>query len=75
VSISKKKKRHRIPKNQSTELKKFNKQKDPSEERVLFGREEKQSHVGREGGPWEGKWTGGGGGEGDLIWYWAREKD
>jgi hypothetical protein len=37
--------------------------------------------MGREGGTWEGKWmegvegNGRRGGEGNLIWYWEREKD
>jgi hypothetical protein len=37
----------------------------------------KQSQVWRDGGIWEGKWTGRilGGEEGNLIWYWVREKN
>jgi hypothetical protein len=32
--------------------------------------------MGREGGTWKEKWMGRGGrGEGNLIWYWVREKD
>jgi hypothetical protein len=31
---------------------------------------------GREGGTWERKWMGqGGGGKGNLIWYWVRERN
>jgi hypothetical protein len=58
MDISKKKKKYRIPKVQSTELKKINKLKCPSEDvSVILGREKKAitSQVGREGGAWEGK--------------------
>ena len=66
-------KKYRIPKIQSTELKKVNKLKCPSEKAsVLLGREKKAITNG-EGGTWEGKWIGWG--EGNLIWYWVREKD
>jgi hypothetical protein len=83
-------KKYRIPKIQSTELKKINKLKCPSvDTSVLLGRQKKAitsrkggRETGREGGTWEGKWTLGGGGEevesggeGNLIWYWARKKD
>ena len=55
----KKKKKYIIPKIQSTELKKFNKLKGPSEDTsVPLGREKKQSQVGREGGIWEGNSSG-----------------
>jgi hypothetical protein len=39
--------------------------------------EENNHKVGREGGTWEEKCMGKGGcwGEGNLIWYWVREKD
>ena len=77
MDISKKKKKYRIPKIQSTELKKVNKLKCPSEDAsVPLGREKKAITSG-EGGTWEGKWMGVGGvrGEGNLIWYWVREKD
>ena len=55
----KKKKKYRISKIQSTELKKVNKLKGPNEDTsVPFGREKKkQSQVGWEGGTWKGKWT------------------
>jgi hypothetical protein len=37
----------------------------------------KLSEVWKKGGTWVGKWTGWRehGGEGNLIWYWVREKD
>ena len=41
----------------------------------------KKSEVGKDGGTWEGKWTGWGGGvnlereEQSPIWYWVREMD
>jgi hypothetical protein len=39
---------------------------------------EESNHKWEGGGTWEGKWTGGelgrGVGEGNLIWYWVREK-
>jgi hypothetical protein len=73
-------KKYRIPKIQSTELKKFNKLKCPSENAsVPLGRE-KKAITSREGG----RDLGGkvnrveGGeerGERNLIWYWVREKD
>ena len=74
------KKRHRIPKIQSTELKMVNKLKCPSEDSsVLLGREKIAFTRGDgERGTWKGKWTGWGGrgrGEGNLIWYWVREKN
>jgi hypothetical protein len=42
----------------------------------LGGRRNK-SKVGREGETLEGMWAGGGveGEEGNLIWYWVREKE
>jgi hypothetical protein len=39
------------------------------------GDRRKQSQVGREGRNWEGKWMGESGREGNLIWYWVREKE
>ena len=61
---------YRIPKIQSTEFKKVNKLRCPSENTsVPLGREKKAITNG-EGGTWEGI-----GGEGNLIWYWVREKD
>jgi hypothetical protein len=49
---------YRIPKIQSTELKKVNKLKYPSEnDSVPLGRE-KELTKSREGGIWEGKWIG-----------------
>jgi hypothetical protein len=57
VDISQEK--YRIPKIQSTELKKVSKLKCPSEDTsVPLGREKKAT-TNREGGTWEGKWTGG----------------
>ena len=54
-----KKKKYRIPKIQSIELKKFNKLKGPNEDAsVPLGREKKAITRGREGGAWEGKWMG-----------------
>ena len=54
---------YRIPKIQSTELKKVNKLKCPSEDpSVSLGREKKAVTSG-EGGTWEGKWTG----EGERV--------
>jgi hypothetical protein len=39
------------------------------------GETRKQSQVVREGGTWEEKWTREGvGGEGNLIWYFVRER-
>jgi hypothetical protein len=69
------KKKYRIPKIQSTELKKVNKLKCPSEDAsVPLGREKKAiTGGGKKGEPErERRW---GGGEGNLIWYWVREKD
>jgi hypothetical protein len=40
-----------------------------------LGGRRKQSQVGRKGGSWEGKWTRVERVEGNLIWYWVREKD
>jgi hypothetical protein len=62
VDISKKQTnkqtKNRIPKIQSTELKKVNKLKAPSEDAsVPLGREKKATTRG-EGGNWEGKWEG-----------------
>ena len=59
MDISKKKKKYRIPKIQSTELKKVNKLKCPSEDAsVPLGREKKAITSGGEGGTWEGKRAG-----------------
>jgi hypothetical protein len=63
VDISQKKK-YRLSKIQSTELKKVNKLKDAS---VQLGRR-KQPLVGREGGTWEVKWLGIWEEDGNLIW-------
>ena len=74
----KKKKKYRIPKIQSTELKKVNKLKCPSEDAsVPLGREKKAITSGEGGRDLGGKVDGGGqrGLEGNLIWYWVREKD
>ena len=67
----KRKKKYRIPKIQSTELKKVNKLKCPNEDAsVLLGREKKAITIGKQ------KWMREGvGGEGNLRWYWVREKN
>jgi hypothetical protein len=73
------KKKYRIPRIYSTELKKVSKLKCPNEDTPQSHLEEKrkQSQVWRDGGIWEGKWTGRilGGEEVNLIWYWVREKN
>jgi hypothetical protein len=69
---------YRIPKIQSTELKKH-KLKCPSGVSVPLGREKKPITSGEGGRELEGKvdgvevgeWWG----EGKLMWYWVREKD
>jgi hypothetical protein len=70
---------YRLPKTQSTEFKRLNKLKCPSKDvSVPLGREKKSSTSGEKGGSWEQKWTGverESEREGNLIWYWAREKD
>ena len=71
-------KKYRITKIQSSELKKVNKLKGPSEEAsVPLGREKKAITSGEGGMDLGGKVDGGGqiGLEGNLIWYWVREKD
>ena len=74
MDISQKTKTYGIPKIQSTEFKKLNKLKCPSEDASIpLGREKKeQPQVEREGETWEEKWTGwgrsvGGRGEPDLV--------
>ena len=63
-----------IPKIQSTELKKINKLKGPSEDAsVLLGREKKPSTRGI-GGTWERKKMGECG-DGNMVRYWVGEKD
>ena len=78
MDISQKKK-YRIPKIQSTELKKVNKLKCPSEDAsVPLGREKKAITSGEGGRDLGGKVDRGRGymrGKGNLIWYWVREKD
>jgi hypothetical protein len=77
VDIIQKKKNYRIPKIQSTELEKVNKLKCPSEDSsVPLGREKKAITNFGGGGPGresqqEEEWEK----EGNLIWYWVREKD
>ena len=65
---------YRIPRTQSTELKKVNKQKGPNEDDLIPLRREKKEITGgrqREGPGWE---RGQGGEVGNMIWYWG-EKD
>jgi hypothetical protein len=69
-----KKKKYRIPKMLSTEFKKVNKLKCPSEDdSVPLGREKKTITSGERGRELEGEvdWQALGGrrGEGNLIWY------
>jgi hypothetical protein len=42
---------------------------------VPLGREKKAITIGEGGREGPGKEIGGKGGEGNLIWYWVREKD
>jgi hypothetical protein len=68
----------KLPKIQSTELKKVNKLKCPSEDAsVPLGREKKANTSGEGGRDLGGKVdrVGGVRREGNLIWYWGREKD
>ena len=68
----------RIPKIQSTELKKLNKLKCPSEDiSVLLERERKAITSGERGRVMGEKVdrVGESGVESNLIWYWVREKD
>ena len=72
ILAKKKKKKYRIPKIQSTELKKLNKLKCPSEDAsVPLGREKKAITSGEGGRDLGGKVDGGerdgGGGEPDLV--------
>ena len=70
--------KYRIPKIQSTELKKVNKLKCPSEDAsVPLGREKKTITSGEGGRDLQGNMdrVGGSGGKENLIWYWVREKD
>jgi hypothetical protein len=68
-------KKYRIPRILSTELKKVNKLKDPSEDAsVPLGREKKAITSQKERRDLRGKGEGEGK-EGNLIWYWVREKD
>jgi hypothetical protein len=74
-------KTYRISKTQFTEFKKLHKLKCPSEDTsVPLGRE-KEEITSWEGGKDlggkvdEGRSLEGWGGEGNLIWYWVREKD
>ena len=69
--------KYRIPKIQSTEFKKVNKLKSPSEDAsVPLGKKKKgitswegvRERPGRESGCGEWGW-------GNLIWYWVRVKD
>jgi hypothetical protein len=74
------KKKYRIPKIQSTELKKVNKLKYSSEDATVpLGRKKKPITSGKGGRDLGGKVDGVGIGavkvEGYLIWYWVREKD
>ena len=61
---------YRIPRIQSTELKKVSKLKGPSEDASIpLGREKKAGRDHKWGGTWEGKWMGWGRGreEPDLV--------
>jgi len=63
--------KYRIPETQSTELRKVNKLKGPSEDTsVPLGREKKATTVGEGGRGLRGKGDGEGG-EGNVIWYWV----
>jgi hypothetical protein len=53
------KKKYRIPKIQSTELKKVNKLKESSEDALIPLGREKKAITWEEGGTWKGKETGG----------------
>jgi hypothetical protein len=72
-------KKYRIHKIYSTELKNLNKLKCPSEDASIpLGREKKAitiGEVGRNLGEKVDRVGGGWGREGNLIWYWVREKD
>ena len=75
MDISHKEKKYIIPKIQSIELKKVSKLKGPSEDASdALGREKKAITKRVGGGTWKGTWTGVRR-EGNLIWYWVREKD
>jgi hypothetical protein len=74
------KKKCRIPKIQSTELKRLKKVKCPSKDASIpLGIEKKAITSGEGGRKLGGKVDGALGrewwGEGNLIWYWVREKD
>ena len=69
---------YRIHKIQSTEFKRLNKLKCPSEDAsVPLGREKKAITSGEGGRDLQGNMdrVGGSGGKENLIWYWVREKD
>jgi DNA-binding beta-propeller fold protein YncE len=70
--LAEKKKKYRLPKIQSMELRMINKLKVPSEDSsVTLGREKKTTT--REGGKdLEVKVVGG---KGNMIWYWVGAKD
>jgi hypothetical protein len=38
----------------------------------ITDKKKEEEEVRREGETWEGKWMGG---DGNLTWYWVREKD
>jgi hypothetical protein len=81
VDVSpKEKKKCRMPKIQSTELKTVNKLKRPIEDATVpVGMEKKAITSEERGRDLRGKVARregvGGGGERNLIWYWVREKD
>ena len=72
------KKSYRRPKIQSTELKNLNKLKCPSEDASVPLGKEKKAITNGEGGRdlgWKvDREVGAVGGEGNLSWYWVREK-
>jgi hypothetical protein len=78
VSQKKKKKKYRIPKIQSTGLKKFNKLKCLSEDASGTLGSEKKAITSEEGGRRRRNLVGGVDGEvwgrWNLIWYWMRER-
>jgi hypothetical protein len=68
--------KYRVLKIQSTELTKVNRVKGPSKDTsVPLGKEKKAITREERGKDLGGKVDWGGSGEGNLIWYWMKEKD